>query len=86
MLVYEQIFRLQVSVDEVQGVKVLKGEYYLSCIKSGMVFTKKRESGQSDNGVLYEPEFSLDFFESKGGRLCVACTVYTVCVRIFRML
>lgn len=41
MLIYKQVFRFQVSVDEVQGVKVLKGEYYLSCIKSCMVFTEK---------------------------------------------
>lgn len=48
MLIYEQVFRLQVSVDEVQGVKVLKGEYYLSCIKSCMVFTERRWCGQPD--------------------------------------
>lgn len=45
MLIYEQVFRFQVSVDEVQGVKVLKGEYYLSCIKSCMVFTERGEGG-----------------------------------------
>ena len=54
MLIYEQVFRLQVSVDEVQGVKVLKGEYYLSCIKSCMVFTERRGGGQSDISAIYE--------------------------------
>lgn len=40
LLIYEQVFGLQVSVDEVQRVKVLEGEYDLSCIKSGVVFTE----------------------------------------------
>lgn len=58
MLIYEQVFRLQVSVDEVQGVKVLKGEYYLSCIKSCMVFTERRKE-QSDVGAAYEHKSPL---------------------------
>lgn len=40
LLIYEQVLWLQVSVDEVQGVKVLEGEYDLSCIKSGVVFAE----------------------------------------------
>ncbi len=59
MLIYEQVFRLQVSVDEVQGVKVLKGEYYLSCIKFCMWFTERMEGGQSDTGATYEHRFLL---------------------------
>lgn len=35
-------------------MKVLKGEYYLSCIKSCMIFTERREGGQSDIGAIYE--------------------------------
>lgn len=54
MLIYKQVFRFQVSVDEVQGVKVLKGEYYLSCIKSCMVFTARGEA-DGQTGRLMEP-------------------------------
>lgn len=45
LLVYQQVLGLQVSVDEVQGVKVLEGEYDLSCIKSGVVFAATRGRG-----------------------------------------
>lgn len=51
LLIYEQVFRLQVSVDEVQGVKVLKGQYNLCCIKSCMMFTESQQERQSDTGV-----------------------------------
>lgn len=51
LLIYEQVLRLQVSVNEVQGVKVLKGQYYLSCIKSCMLFTERSQDGQSDTGA-----------------------------------
>lgn len=51
LLIYEQVLRLQVSVNEVQRVKVLKGQYNLSCIKSCMLFTERQQVGQSDTGV-----------------------------------
>lgn len=53
LLIYQQVLRLQVSVDEVQGVKVLKGQYNLSCIKSCMLFTERQQDGQSDSGVKH---------------------------------
>lgn len=53
LLIYEQVLRLQVSVNEVQRVKVLKGQYNLSCIKSCMLFTERQQVGQSDTGVKH---------------------------------
>lgn len=51
LLIYEQVLRLQVSVDEVQGVKVLKGQDDLSCIKPRMLFTERQQDGQSEPSV-----------------------------------
>lgn len=44
LLVDEQVFRLQISVDEIQRVKVFKGQYNLGCIKAGVWLTAKQSS------------------------------------------
>lgn len=41
LLVDEQVLRLEVSVDEVQRVKVFKGQYDLGCVEAGVRFTAK---------------------------------------------
>lgn len=42
LLVDEQVLWLEISVDEIQRVKVLKGQYNLGCVKAGMWFTTKQ--------------------------------------------
>lgn len=44
LLVDEQVLRLQISVDEIQRVKVFKGQYNLGCIKAGVRLTAKQIS------------------------------------------
>lgn len=39
LLVYEQVFRLQISVDKIKRVKVFKGQNYLGGVESGMRLT-----------------------------------------------
>lgn len=39
LLVYEQVLGLQVSVDQVQSVQVLKGQDYLGGVKPGVRLT-----------------------------------------------
>lgn len=39
LLVNEKVLRLQISVDEIQRVKVFKGQYNLGCVKAGVWFT-----------------------------------------------
>lgn len=39
LLVYEQVFRFQVSVDQVQSVQVLEGQDYLSSVEAGVRLT-----------------------------------------------
>lgn len=39
LLVYKQVFRLQVSVDKIKRVKVFKGQNYLGSVESGMRLT-----------------------------------------------
>ena len=39
LLVYEQVFRFQVSVDQVQSVQVLEGQDNLSCIEPSVRLT-----------------------------------------------
>lgn len=58
MLIYEQVFRLQISVDEVQGVKILKGEDYLSCIKSCMVFAERGDE-QLDTDKVFNTALQI---------------------------
>lgn len=38
LLVNKKVLRLQISVDEIQRVKVLKGQYNLGCVKAGVWF------------------------------------------------
>lgn len=42
LLVDEQVLWLEISVDEIQRVKVLKGQYNLGCVKAGVWFTTKQ--------------------------------------------
>lgn len=39
LLVYEQVFRFQVSVDQVQSVQVLKGQHDLSSVEPSVRLT-----------------------------------------------
>lgn len=39
LLVYKQVFRLQVSVDKIKRMKVFKGQNYLGGVESGMRLT-----------------------------------------------
>ena len=41
LVVDEQVLRLQISVDEIQRVKVFKGQYNLGCVEAGVWFTAK---------------------------------------------
>lgn len=43
LLVDEQVLRLQISVDEVQRVKVFKCQYNLGCVEAGVWFTVEKE-------------------------------------------
>lgn len=42
LLVDEQVLRLKISVDEIQRVKVFKGQYNLGCVEAGVWFTMKQ--------------------------------------------
>lgn len=42
LLVDKKVLRLQISVDEIQRVKVFKGQYNLGCIKAGVWFTTNK--------------------------------------------
>lgn len=42
LLVNEQVLRLKISVDEIQRVKVFKGQYNLGCVEAGVWFTAKQ--------------------------------------------
>lgn len=42
LLVNKKVLGLQISVDEVQRVKVFKGQYNLGCVKAGVWFTTKK--------------------------------------------
>lgn len=44
LLVNEQVLRLKISVDEIQRVKVFKGQYNLRCVEAGVWFTGKQTS------------------------------------------
>lgn len=46
LLVDEQVLRLEVPVDEVQRVKVFKGQYNLGCVEAGVRFTEKKVAGK----------------------------------------
>lgn len=42
LLVNEQVLWLKISVDEIQRVKVFKGQYNLGCVEAGVWFTTKQ--------------------------------------------
>lgn len=42
LLVNEQVLWLQISVDQIQRVKVFKGQYNLGCVEAGVGFTVKK--------------------------------------------
>lgn len=42
LLVDEQVLWLEISVDEIQGVKVFKGQDNLGSVKAGVWFTTKQ--------------------------------------------
>lgn len=42
LLVNKKVLRLQISVDEIQRVKVFKGQYNLGCVKAGVWFTTNK--------------------------------------------
>ena len=42
LLVDEQVLRFKISVDEIQRVKVFKGQYNLGCVEAGVWFTAER--------------------------------------------
>lgn len=49
LLVNEQILWLQISIDQIQRVKVFKGQYNLGCIEAGMGFTAKQTNSNINN-------------------------------------
>lgn len=44
LLINQEVLWLQISVDEIQGVKVFKGQYNLGCVEAGMWFTATHTS------------------------------------------
>lgn len=42
LLVNQKVLRLQISVDEIQRMKVFKGQYNLGCVKAGVGFTTNK--------------------------------------------
>lgn len=42
LLVNKKVLRFQISVDEIQRVKVFKGQYNLGCVKAGVWFTTNK--------------------------------------------
>lgn len=46
LLVYEQVLRLQVSVDQVQSVQVFEGQDYLGSVKPGVRLTARKKEGR----------------------------------------
>lgn len=42
LLVDKKVLRLQISVDEIQRVKVFKGQNNLGCVKAGVWFTTNK--------------------------------------------
>lgn len=44
LLIDEQVLRLEISVDEVQRVKVFKCQYNLGCVEAGVRFTVEKGS------------------------------------------
>lgn len=42
LIVNEQVLWLKISVDEIQRVKVFKGQYNLGCVEAGVWFTTKQ--------------------------------------------
>lgn len=51
LIVDEQVLWLKISVDEIQRVKVFKGQYNLGCVEAGVWFTTK----QITNNVYSQP-------------------------------
>lgn len=44
LLVDQQVLRLEISVDEVQGVKVFKRQYNLGCVEAGVRFAVEKKN------------------------------------------
>lgn len=51
LLVYKQVFRFKVSVDQVQSMQVLKSQDDLSCVEPGMRFTANKYQQEGEKEV-----------------------------------
>ena len=64
MTVDKQIFWLQIPVDNIQVVKVLESQHDLSCVKSGVGLTEKRQK------TCYLLKISQQIIDSENKETC----------------